>query len=241
VAPHDRRWLTAPSVKKGAVKLAYFGLLRRRECWVPTGYGWTTFVIGVIITLVFGINEIYSFLTVNAPIPSEILVVEGWLPDYALEQARNEFNSHSYRLLITTGERISKGHYLSEYKTFAELSAATLRRLGMNEQSVVAVPVDFAEKDRTYECALAVRDWLSGSGLSVKSINVCTIGPHARRSRLLFTKAFGDTIAVGVIALDDIDYDPHRWWKSSEGVKTIIEESVGYLYARFSFYPNRAK
>jgi DUF218 domain len=195
----------------------------------------------MIATGLFSISSIYPFLAVNAPVPSSILVVEAWVPDYALEQVKNEFDRNNYSLIITTGQRISKGHYLSQYGTYAELSAATLKKLGVNEQSVVAVPVDFAEKDRTYECAVAVRDWLSGSKCPLRAINVCTVGPHARRSRLLFKKAFGDTIAVGVIALEDVDYDPHSWWKSSEGVKTIIEESVGYFYARFFFYPKKEK
>jgi hypothetical protein len=221
--------------------LAYLTLVKRRECWVLTGRGWIAFLIGLIATLLLGINSIYPFLAVDAPVPSSILVVEGWLPDYALEQAKNEFDRHNYRLIVTTGKRISRGLYLSQYRTYADLSAATLKRLGMNEQSVVAVPIDFAAKDRTYECAVAVRDWLAGSGLSVTSINVYTVGPHARRSRLLFKKAFGDTIAVGVIALSDVDYDPHSWWKSSEGAKTMIEESVGYFYARFFFYPKKDK
>jgi hypothetical protein len=221
--------------------LAFLGLLKRRECWVLSGRGWIALLVGLIATLLVGINSIYPFLAVNAPVPSSVLVAEGWLPDYALEQAKNEFTSHRYRLVITTGQRISRGHYLSQYGTYAELSAATLKKLGVNEQSVVAVPVDFAEKDRTYECAVAVRDWLSGSKFLLTSINVCTVGPHARRSRLLFKKAFGDTIAVGVIALEDVDYDPHSWWKSSEGVKTIIEESIGYFYARFFFYPKKEK
>jgi hypothetical protein len=213
--------------------------VKRGQCWVPTGRGWIAFLIAVTATLLFSINSIYPFLAVNAPIPSSILVVEGWLPDYALEQAKNEFDRHNYRLIVATGKRISRGLYLSRYRTYADLSAATLKRLGMKGQSVVAVPIDFAAKDRTYECAVAVRDWLAGSGLSATSINVFTLGPHARRSRLLFKKALGDTVAVGVIAAEDLDYDPHSWWRSSEGVKSIIEESVGYFYAGFFFYPKK--
>ena len=221
--------------------MAYLGLLKRRERLALTGRGWIIFLVGVVATLELSINGIYPFLAVSAPIPGEVLVVEGWLPDDALARAKNVFDSHSYRLLITTGQRISKGHYLSKYGSSAGLSAAILKRLGMDERSIVAVPVDLANKDRTYECAVAVRDWLSSSGLSIGSIDICTLGAHARRSRLLFKKAFGDTIPVGVIALDDLNYDPHSWWKSSEGVKTIIGESLGYLYARFFFYPKKDK
>jgi hypothetical protein len=40
-----------------------------------------------------------------------------------------------------------------------------------------------------------------------------------------------------VIAVEDREYDPARWWRYSEGVKEVISEGAGYLYARFFFYP----
>jgi hypothetical protein len=60
---------------------------------------------------------------------------------------------------------------------------------------------------------------------------------HARRSRLLFQKAFGPGIEVGVIAIRDREYNPRVWWRYSEGVKEVLSEGAAYLYARFLFYP----
>ena len=42
-----------------------------------------------------------------------------------------------------------------------------------------------AEQDRTYHSALAFKQWLAEHGQSPASFDVVTLGPHARRSRLL--------------------------------------------------------
>jgi hypothetical protein len=54
---------------------------------------------------------------------------------------------------------------------------------------------------------------------------------------LLFQKALGDNILVGVIAAPNSRYDANEWWTSSAGVRTLIGEALAYLYARFLFYP----
>jgi hypothetical protein len=60
---------------------------------------------------------------------------------------------------------------------------------------------------------------------------------HARRTRLLFPKALGPDVEVGIIAVQTPDYDPKRWWRYSEGVRDVIGESIAYVYARFFFWP----
>jgi hypothetical protein len=65
-----------------------------------------------------------------------------------------------------------------------------------------------------------------------------TIGPHARRSRLLNQKAFDSRVKIGVIALTNPEYDADHWWRYSEGVKETLSESAAYLYSRFLFSPD---
>jgi hypothetical protein len=64
---------------------------------------------------------------------------------------------------------------------------------------------------------------------------------HARRTRLLYHKAFGKTVTVGVIAVSTPDYDSTQWWRYSDGVREVIGESIAYIYARFFFWPQAAK
>jgi hypothetical protein len=61
---------------------------------------------------------------------------------------------------------------------------------------------------------------------------------HARRTRLLYQKAFGKKVAVGIIAVSNPDYNPTQWWRYSDGVREVIGESIAYIYARFFFYPS---
>jgi hypothetical protein len=51
----------------------------------------------------------------------------------------------------------------------------------------------------------------------------------------MFEKALGKDTAVGVISIPEKDYDQQHWWRSSAGVRTVIGETMAYLYARFLF------
>jgi hypothetical protein len=45
----------------------------------------------------------YSWLSISRPVKPDILVVEGWLSEDLLTQAKQEFTGKPYKLLITTG------------------------------------------------------------------------------------------------------------------------------------------
>jgi uncharacterized SAM-binding protein YcdF (DUF218 family) len=181
------------------------------------------------------LHGIQSFLAVNHPIKSEVMVVEGWLPDSALEQALREFNQRHCRLMLVTGGFMEQGHMLARYNNLAELGAAILERLGLDRRKIITIPTPGVTRDRTYASAVALKDWLNHSPLPINAINLVSLGTHARRSRLLFEKALGPGIAVGVIAIPDPRYDPRAWFRSSQGVRTTLDELIAYLYARFFF------
>jgi hypothetical protein len=212
-----------------------WGLFHRRQCLVPTWRGW------LLIAVVFGIvgtaaiRGAYSFLAVNDPRPGGVLVVEGWAADYALEAAVVEFKQFSYEKVYVTGGPIEFGAPLSSHKTYAELGASTLLALGMSTNVVQPVPAPGVKQDRTYACAVALRKWLDEHGTQVTRINLLTVGPHARRSRLLFQKSFGKDMPIGVLAIPESDYDARHWWRSSRGFRSVTDEAIAYLYARFLF------
>ena len=79
----------------------------------------------------------------------------------------------------------------------------------------------------------------NGHHMRVCSLNVLTEIVHARRSQLLFSKALGPEISVGIIAIPNPDYDARRWWRSSEGLKDLFSESLGCFYARFFCRPSK--
>lgn len=214
-------------------KIKKFRLIHRQEKWTLTAPGWGVGIAFAATLMIFTITHIHSFLAVTSAIKADVLVVEGWLPDYAIEQAISEFENGSYNKIITTGGPLPIGYYLAKYKNYAELAAATLEELGFEKEKLVAVPARKVTKDRTYASAVAFRQWLSNSGLSVESINLYTFDVHTRRSWLIFKQVLAPKIKAGAIAAQTLDYDPNNWWSSSEGVRSVISETIAYIYARF--------
>jgi hypothetical protein len=221
------------SEKKG------WGLWHRRVCLVPTWRGWLllAFVFGVVMYV--GIRGAYGFLAVTDPRPGGVLVVEGWAADYALEAAVADFKQFSYEKVYVTGGPIEFGAPLSSYKTYAELGTATLLAIGMSSNVVQAVPAPRVKQDRTYACAVALKKWADEHGVQLTRINLMTVGPHARRSRLLFQKSFGKEMPIGIVAIPEPDYDTKHWWRSSLGFRAVTGETIAYLYARFLFRPSQ--
>ncbi|MHC5597723.1 MAG: YdcF family protein [Nostoc sp.] len=209
-------------------------LIKRQEMWTLTAQGWAIAMALIAYLIFFTITHVHSFLAVTSPIKSaEVLVVEGWLPDYAIEKALTEFKNGSYHQVITTGGTLGKGNYLTGYNNFAEVSAATFIKLGLEAEKVVAVPTPLVVKDRSYASAAQFHRWLTNSNLQIESINLFSLDVHTRRSWLLFKKLLNPEIKVGVIAAKTQDYASEKWWASSEGVRTVIDEAIAYLYARF--------
>jgi len=209
-------------------------LIKRQEMWTLTNQGWAIAIALIAYLIFFAITHVHSFLAVTYPIKSaKVLVVEGWLPDYAIEEALTEFKNGSYRQIISTGGILGKGSYLSAYNNFAEVSAATFIKLGLEAEKVVAVPTPFVVKDRSYASAAEFHRWLSNSNLQIESINLFSLDVHTRRSWLIFKKLLNPDIKVGIIAAKTQDYDPEKWWDSSQGVRTILDEGIAYIYARF--------
>lgn len=183
----------------------------------------------------------HPFLAKNERVGGEYLVIEGWCPNYALEQGIREFRENHYRAVITTGCQTLNGVNVEVGDNHAQHAAARLKWLGLEPASIHAVPSSGMYRNRTYLAAVALKEWFEQRQIAVKAIDVVTVGTHARRTRLLFDKAFRGKVAVGVIAVVDREYDPARWWKSSEGVRDVVGEVLAYMYARLFFWPKAAK
>ena len=114
-----------------------------------------------------------------------MLVVEGWLPDYVLEQALKEFQRGKCKCLITSGGNSQRGYLLSGYGTDASLAAAILRKMGMELDHLVETPALWTERNRTYESAREVLLKLKSLPVAVHGINIVSEGPLARRTHLV--------------------------------------------------------
>jgi len=183
------------------------------------------------VLLLAYILGIHPFLAPVNPVKSDIIVVEGWMPEYALRKAVEDFKTQGGRLLVVTGGPVEVGHYLTGYNSLAEVGAATLRRLGVDSAKIVAVPSHFVQKDRTFEEAVALRQWLRQSKSPEKSFTLYSIGCHSRRSHLLYSRVLGREYKVGIVACPDRSYDNRRWWHYSNGVRAVADETLAYCYA----------
>ena len=120
------------------------------------------------------------------------------------------------------------------------MGAELLKNFGLPSESLQMVPSRVMDRERTYGSAVALRNWFRDHNMSVRSFNVLTQDFHARRTRLLYQKAFGKEIRIGIIAVPSPDYDSTHWWRYSDGVREVVAESVAYIYARFFFLPSQA-
>ena len=213
------------------------GLFRCRECLVPTLRGWIVIVLAGAALAVGLTLGVYPFLAVNDSKPGGVLVAEGWGGEDEMNEVIDEFKRHHYEGIFVTGGPIEKSSPFAEYNTLAEYGAVILTRLGCDPKVVHPVPTPKVVKDRTYSSAVALESWLKEHGIPATNVNVFSTGAHARRSRLLFQKAFGDGAQIGIVATEDRDYDPRRWWTTSMGFRAVTSEAIAYLYARFLFHP----
>jgi uncharacterized SAM-binding protein YcdF (DUF218 family) len=215
------------------------GILVRKERWGLSWRGWLIVFAGVLLTFSLFLFRIYPFLAVTHRVDTNVLVVEGWIHEYAIRAALKEFQSNHYQRVFTTGGPVEgTGGYVNDYNTEASVGADLLRKNGLSNESPQMVPSRVMDRDRTYGSAVVLRNWFREHNMPVRSINVVTEDVHARRTCLLFQKALGHNVAVGVIAVPNPDYDASHWWRYSEGVKAVFAECVAYIYARvLLFYP----
>ena len=203
---------------------------------------WRGWVLLLLVTVFAGSETLlnaHAFLAVTHRVETKSLVIEGWIQQYAIRKAADELKSGSYERIFTTGgPDIGNGGYTNDYQTAASVGAEALKKLGTPADSIQMVPSHVIGRDRTYSSAVALRNWLRDHNTSLNSMNVLTQDAHARRTRLLYEKAFGKNVTIGIISVPDPDYDAIHWWRYSDGVREVIGESIAYIYARFFFYPS---
>jgi uncharacterized SAM-binding protein YcdF (DUF218 family) len=217
----------------------FCGLLTRKESWGLSWRGRLVFVSAAVLIAVLLLLNIQPFLAKTQRVNANVLVVEGWIHEYAIRAATEEFRTGSYQKIFTTGgPLVGTDGYTNDFNTSASVGAELFKKAGVSDEFIQMAPSHVAGRDRTYSSAVALRDWFREHNVAVRNINVLTEDAHARRTQLLFKKAFGSDVAVGIISVPDPDYDAKHWWRTSEGVREIVGESIAYIYARIFFHPS---
>lgn len=224
--------------KEAKPATALWGLADRRLRWSLSWKGWAATFLAVLGAAILVLRGIHPFLAVTDRVETNTMVVEGWLDQTDMAQAADEFKRGHYQRIFTTGGPVHGAvRPANDYSTAAHIAAQCLIALGLPADAIQSVPSHVSERDRTYGSAVALRDWIRDHHAIVPSFVVVTQSVHARRSQLLFKEAFDDGTKIGVIAIENPDYDAAHWWRYSEGVKEVVSEGAAYLYARLLFHP----
>ena len=125
------------------------GILIRKECRTLSIRAKVLVVAACVGLVLASIRFAYPFLAVTNRMREERLVVESWIPGYALELAVALFKDGKYGRIVTSGCVIGDGVNAPPKRTAADYGATRLRRLGMTNDSVQPVPCWVERKDRT--------------------------------------------------------------------------------------------
>ena len=218
-------------------------MFRRRQVWLPTFSGAIVIVAVAVVLAVALLPRLGPYLA-----PTEhargadgrgarTLIVEGWLDDDALVDAIALARSGRYERVVTSGGPIESWREIQPWPSYAERAADHLRRHGVREMTVVAVPAPATAQDRSFVSAAVVRDWLLAQGGPLDAVDVYSDGVHARRSRLVYRMAFGADVEVGIVAAPPQRYRLDRWWQASEGGTAVIGELLSLAWTKCCFWP----
>ena len=214
-------------------------LFRRREVILPTLWGWLLLLglFGAATTLVA--RQLGAWLAVVEPVvsvsggPAALLVVEGWLGERELDDAAAYARRRGYQRVVTSGGPIDS---FGTFPSYAERAAQRLRER-LPGVPVTAAPMPATRQDRSYASAVWVRDWAQQHAVPVETIDVYSLGAHARRSRMVYRMAFGEKTRVGVIAGMPYDSDVVRWWTTSYAAKAVLGEGLSLVFTQCCFWP----
>ncbi|HWA29282.1 MAG TPA: ElyC/SanA/YdcF family protein [Lacunisphaera sp.] len=204
-----------------------FQFFQRRTIWWPTPLGWfllsLLWMVPATLWIIFG----ERFLSYPERRPAEVLVVEGWIGEEGIREAKAEFLRGGYRFIVATGGLSGENWSPRRWSYAAEAEEQLLRMKIPREQVILARPQE-TETDRTFGSALAVRAALRARGLQSASVNIYTRGAHARRSRLIYAKVLETSAPVGVVTWLPSGYENQFWWRSSARAEALIKETVAY-------------
>jgi len=204
-------------------------LFQRRTVWWPTRLGCVALVLMVMGPAVTWWFYGESFLATTKREPAEILVVEGWIGINGVEAAKAEFERGGYRYILTTGG-VAYNNWDRTRWDYAESAREILLRAGLAPDKIIAAQALETEDHRTFKSAVASWRTLHSRGIHPKNLNIFSVGAHARRSRLVFAKVYGNEVNVGMVSWTQSSYSSEPWWHSSERADAFIKETVGYLF-----------
>jgi hypothetical protein len=94
--------------------------MRKKVVWIISMIIFLVLISGFLLVKP-AFNYISGFLSKSEIVNANILIVEGWLPNYALKMASEEFHKQNYQYIVTTGIKSNIkyfGLYINGYLIF---------------------------------------------------------------------------------------------------------------------------
>jgi hypothetical protein len=190
------------------------------------------FIILVTATMIWLWYCGEGFFSLSRPISADVLIVEGWIGSDGIRAAAEEFKRGAYKYVVATGG-LTVEPMADDHSSYAEIAKKELLKSGIAEESIIVGSIREIERERTFKSAVATWQALQRRGVHPRAINVLTLGPHARRSRLVYEKVYAPDVQVGVIAFVPPWYRSQPWWLSRARTKCLLKEVVGYPFELF--------
>lgn len=212
-------------------------LYKTSNCRRPTILGLVLILVVIVIVGRLLMPLIYKTLYLNNSIISKTMVLEGWVPTYALQDVLKHYNDDGYDNLIVTGIPITQYEYASDFNYTSQATIAALKHFGFTDTIYEAANPTNIYKDRTYSTAILTKEVFENHPDWEKSFNIYSMGVHSNRTKVLFEKAFTDDYEIGIIAHSDRTFIGEEWWKSSIGFRNVSNEVLALSYTKLFFFP----
>lgn len=210
---------------------------KKRTIYIPTVYTIILVLLTFIGLLILFVRSTYSFLSPQIKPASKTLVIEGWIPETGLKNALEFFENNNYEHMIITGVPITQWTYSSPFSNMADASAGSLKQMFFRDTIYRAIIPSTIYRDRTYGTAISLKMQFPIWGISSDTFDLYSMGAHARRSYLMFSKAFPNA-RIGMITDTDPSFDHKKWWTSSRGFRTVSGEFISFVYSYLLFDPD---
>lgn len=126
---------------------------------------------------------------------------------------------------------VASGRWLRPYASIAELMQHDLETRGVPKKAILPFAHDAPD---TLEELRDINDFVQKHHW--KQIIIVTSSYHTRRTRYLARHIFPRTIEVQIISAPDVNYDPDSWWRTREGLKIYLHETLGMVVAMWEVH-----
>src|SRR6201982_18906 len=97
-----------------AIHCALWGLFDRKERWSLSWRGRLIVASALLLVGALVLEGVYPFLAITHRVNANVLVVEGWIHEYAIRAAVKEFQSNHYEHVFATGGPVAgSGGYIN--------------------------------------------------------------------------------------------------------------------------------